>query len=236
MTSNQLHVDLPLRSPRGSGAMSKEARRLRRQKRDAATKKEKQEGSDTGVTLKKQPETEKLLQFLSKNEDELLDFVVNVDKLYKDKLKKDAPFMTFVLVGMQSSGKSTFMERLLNAVVNIVQEGTGTRCPLDVTCVVSVDVLFLEIFLSSMMFTDTVFDAHHHISFSFIFNSMTKNARPQRQTFRVTSFRDLEQTYRRMKSLNASPNTARCLLTRIRSARDLSSLCIGRGTSRTCDL
>ena len=37
--------------------------------------------------------------------------------------------------GMQSAGKSTIMERFMNAVLNIVQEGTGTRCPLDTTCI-----------------------------------------------------------------------------------------------------
>jgi len=43
--------------------------------------------------------------------------------------------MTFVLCGMQSAGKSTIMERFMSAVLNIVQEGTGTRCPLDTTCI-----------------------------------------------------------------------------------------------------
>ena len=37
--------------------------------------------------------------------------------------------------GMQSAGKSTIMERFMCAVLNIVQEGTGTRCPLDTTCI-----------------------------------------------------------------------------------------------------
>jgi hypothetical protein len=30
---------------------------------------------------------------------------------------------------------STIMERFLNAVLNIIQQGTGTRCPLDTTCI-----------------------------------------------------------------------------------------------------
>ena len=72
---------------------------------------------------------------LSKNEDELLNFVAQVNKVYQEKLKRPAPFMTFVLCGMQSAGKSTIMERFMNAVVNIVHEGTGTRCPLDTTCI-----------------------------------------------------------------------------------------------------
>jgi Dynamin family len=76
-----------------------------------------------------------MLDRLSRNEDELLNFVSHVNKLYEDILRKEAPFMTFVLCGMQSAGKSTIMERFLSSVLNIVQEGTGTRCPLDTTCI-----------------------------------------------------------------------------------------------------
>jgi len=61
--------------------------------------------------------------------------------------------MTFILIGMQSSGKSTIIERFLkrctltpflphsptalffHAGINVVKEGTGTRCPLDITCI-----------------------------------------------------------------------------------------------------
>jgi len=126
----------------------KEQRRIKRQEREERWRNEsdnnggqaeaKTNGSSSRTTSGASAVAEqrkKLVQFLSKNETELLDFVIKVNTLYEDKLKKPAPFMTFVLVGMQSSGKSTFMERLLNAVVNIVQEGTGTRCPLDVTCI-----------------------------------------------------------------------------------------------------
>ena len=74
-------------------------------------------------------------ELLSRNEDDLLKFVAKVNKVYQEKLRRPAPFMTFVFCGMQSSGKSTVMERFLNAVLNIVQEGTGTRCPLDTTCI-----------------------------------------------------------------------------------------------------
>jgi len=56
-------------------------------------------------------------------------------KVYQEKLKKPAPFMTFILIGMQSSGKSTIVERFLRRCINIVKEGTGTRCPLDITCI-----------------------------------------------------------------------------------------------------
>jgi hypothetical protein len=81
-------------------------------------------------------EAEKRLSALLKlNEDDLLRFVVKLNKVYQDKLKRPAPFMTFVFCGMQSAGKSTIMERFLNSVLNIVQQGTGTRCPLDATCI-----------------------------------------------------------------------------------------------------
>eukprot|EP00985_Skeletonema_marinoi_P003955 scaffold1734_cov76-Skeletonema_marinoi.AAC.2 len=78
---------------------------------------------------------EKFAKLLSQNEDDLLAFVADINKLYQDKLDKPAPFVTFVICGMQSAGKSTIMERFMNAPVNIVQEGTGTRCPLDTTCI-----------------------------------------------------------------------------------------------------
>lgn len=73
--------------------------------------------------------------FINKNESELLEWVAKVNRIYEEKLGKPAPFMTFVLCGMQSTGKSTIMERFLGAPLNIVQEGTGTRCPLDCTCI-----------------------------------------------------------------------------------------------------
>jgi hypothetical protein len=78
---------------------------------------------------------DRVTEWLTSNEDELLKFTAKVNKLYHEKLHKDAPFMTFVFCGMQSAGKSTVMERFLCAVLNIVQEGTGTRCPLDTTCI-----------------------------------------------------------------------------------------------------
>lgn len=78
---------------------------------------------------------ERHLALLKLNEDDLLRFVAKVNKVYQDLLKRPAPFMTFVFCGMQSAGKSTIMERFLNSVLNIVQQGTGTRCPLDATCI-----------------------------------------------------------------------------------------------------
>ena len=41
----------------------------------------------------------------------------------------------YVLLGMQSSGKSSIVERLIKFPMNVVAEGTGTRCPLYVTCI-----------------------------------------------------------------------------------------------------
>ena len=78
---------------------------------------------------------ERHLALLHQNEDELLMFVAEVNKVYQDLLKRPAPFMTFIFCGMQSAGKSTIMERFLTSVLNIVQQGTGTRCPLDATCI-----------------------------------------------------------------------------------------------------
>ncbi|CAD7955794.1 unnamed protein product [Amoebophrya sp. A120] len=77
----------------------------------------------------------RVLHYLTNNEDELLEFVAQVNKVYQEKLKKPAPFMTFILIGMQSAGKSTIVERFLQRVINVVKEGTGTRCPLDITCI-----------------------------------------------------------------------------------------------------
>lgn len=74
-------------------------------------------------------------ELMAKEEDMLLSLVAQINHVYQDKLKKPAPFMTFVLCGMQSAGKSTIMERFMNEVINIVGEGTGTRCPLDTTCI-----------------------------------------------------------------------------------------------------
>lgn len=78
---------------------------------------------------------EKFAKLLSQNEDDLLNLVAEINKLFQDTLGKPAPFVTFVICGMQSAGKSTIMERFMAAPLNIIQEGTGTRCPLDTTCI-----------------------------------------------------------------------------------------------------
>jgi len=119
-----------------SSSMSKEERRKKRQQAKARAKNE--GGTEplatavTSTTWQDDSQTAKLLRM---NEDELIRIVANINKIYQDKLKRSAPFMTFVFCGMQSAGKSTIMERFLHAVLNIVQQGTGTRCPLDTTCI-----------------------------------------------------------------------------------------------------
>ena len=68
-------------------------------------------------------------------DEEVMIFRGNVEKLYQEKLHEPAPLSTFVMVGMQSSAKSTFVERMANVPINVVKQGTGTRCPIDITCV-----------------------------------------------------------------------------------------------------
>ena len=111
-----------------------EERRKLRCKRRSGVHGTSNDNSNASVTTSAD-EDHRFANLLSKNEDELLKFVAQVNKVFQEKLKKPAPFMTFVFCGMQSAGKSTIMERFLNAVINIVHEGTGTRCPLDTTCI-----------------------------------------------------------------------------------------------------
>ena len=117
----------------GSAMSADERRRLRQEKKRSLV-------TDAKKSSKMSPSNfadsdERFAKLLAKDEDQLLQIVASINKVYEQKLQKDAPFMTFVLCGMQSSGKSTIMERFMNAVLNIVQEGTGTRCPLDTTCI-----------------------------------------------------------------------------------------------------
>jgi hypothetical protein len=117
----------------GNRGLTRQERRQMRQKIQV----KKMAEEETGRSLA--PSTEvsdgRFAERLAKNEDELLNFVAQVNNVYQEKLKKNAPFMTFVLCGMQSAGKSTLVERFMHDVLNIIQEGTGTRCPLDVTCI-----------------------------------------------------------------------------------------------------
>jgi hypothetical protein len=113
--------------------MTREERRKKRLEKKLKQGK-KEEGQDIQTRAEVQAD-ERFSLLLARNEDELLQFVAKVNKVYQELLKRPAPFMTFVFCGMQSAGKSTIMERFLNSVLNIVQEGTGTRCPLDATCI-----------------------------------------------------------------------------------------------------
>lgn len=118
---------------------TKEALTIEERKRKRAARKSKG-GKDNGGSHRARANVEemadeKFSSLLSRNEDDLLQFVAKVNRVYQDLLKRPAPFMTFVFCGMQSAGKSTIMERFLNSVLNIVQAGTGTRCPLDTTCI-----------------------------------------------------------------------------------------------------
>ena len=124
-------------APRSGAKLTTEERRLKRQQRQKNAKSNVNMTNDQQAVLsgtEDQGES-RFHALMKRNEDELLEFVAKVNSVYQDVLKKDAPFMTFVFCGMQSAGKSTIMERFLNAALNIVQEGTGTRCPLDTTCI-----------------------------------------------------------------------------------------------------
>ena len=115
--------------------MTAEERRQKRQQRRASQVPPVSNQHSNDAPHDKSQGDERFTNLLSRNEDELLQFVAKVNKVYQELLGRPAPFMTFVFCGMQSAGKSTIMERFLNAVLNIVQEGTGTRCPLDTTCI-----------------------------------------------------------------------------------------------------
>ena len=116
--------------------IGKKRRRILRQQNKAKKNANGPDVSSSGTKIQDDSVLDRRIsQLLMKREDDLLTFVAKVNKVYQEKLRKPAPFMTFVFCGMQSSGKSTIMERFMNAVLNIVQEGTGTRCPLDTTCI-----------------------------------------------------------------------------------------------------
>ena len=51
------------------------------------------------------------------------------------KLKQKSPIMRYIMVGMQTAGKSKISERVVGFASNVVADGTGTRCPLDVTTI-----------------------------------------------------------------------------------------------------
>ncbi len=117
--------------------MDRRKKRLERRlkKEEAQGKAREVNGEDTNQTGRVETSDGKFARLLAQDEDVLLSFVAKINKVYQETLRRPAPFVSFVICGMQSSGKSTIMERFLNAPLNIVQEGTGTRCPLDTTCI-----------------------------------------------------------------------------------------------------
>eukprot|EP01079_Euglenida_sp_SAG-EU17-18_P007253 gene7253-1295_t len=60
--------------------------------------------------------------------------IKQINEFYAQYLNRPSPFLRYILLGNQSSGKSTMVERILGFPMNSVAEGTGTRCPLYVTC------------------------------------------------------------------------------------------------------
>lgn len=90
--------------------------------------------AESGVSGVPEEDDGKFVRKLAANEDEMCKFMHSVNEVYHDKLKKPPPFMRYILLGLQSTGKSTVVERILKFPMNIVAEGTGTRCPLYVTC------------------------------------------------------------------------------------------------------
>ncbi|KAL7554148.1 hypothetical protein ACHAWF_018970 [Thalassiosira exigua] len=115
--------------------MDRRAKRLERRRKKEQAKPNEVSGSEFDQPGQVATSDDKFAKLLTSNEDVLLNFVAKINKLYQEVLERPAPFVSFVICGMQSSGKSTIMERFLNAPLNIVQEGTGTRCPLDTTCI-----------------------------------------------------------------------------------------------------
>lgn len=116
--------------------IDRRAKLLLRQQQKAEARSKKSSNSDADQDERESiASTDKYSKLLKQDEDMLLGFVANINNIYQDKLGRPPPFVSFVICGMQSSGKSTIMERFLNAPLNIVQEGTGTRCPLDTTCI-----------------------------------------------------------------------------------------------------
>jgi hypothetical protein len=89
-----------------------------------------EKGIQKGASSAKRIKTEdssKLTSFLTDNPDETFGFINRTSDLYQGTLKKPPPILTHVFIGMQSAGKSTCIERSLSAVLNVVQQGTGTR-------------------------------------------------------------------------------------------------------------
>jgi glucose/arabinose dehydrogenase len=87
----------------GSAMTADERRRLRQEKkRKLAQERTAESGTATasGNRLSTADSDERFAKLLAKDEDQLLEMVARINKVYEQKLKKDAPFMTFVLCGM----------------------------------------------------------------------------------------------------------------------------------------
>ena len=69
----------------------------------------------------------------SDDEDRLIKCTVDLNRTYEKLFKKPAPFVTFVMVGFQSTGKTTLVDRFLGHALSTIGDGTATRCPLDIT-------------------------------------------------------------------------------------------------------
>jgi hypothetical protein len=90
---------------KGADRTSAAERRLQRKKHRSNRASAAAVGSTTNGLVDTDNDTH-IVDLLSKNEDELLNFVAMVNRVYQEKLHKPAPFMTFVLLGIQSAGKS----------------------------------------------------------------------------------------------------------------------------------
>ena len=88
-----------------NGLTAGERRQKRKQKRDDKRDAKPKAGEYVEVA------DERFAELLAKKEDILIGLVAQINKVYEDMLKRQAPFMTFVLCGMQSAGKSTIMEQ-----------------------------------------------------------------------------------------------------------------------------
>jgi hypothetical protein len=88
-----------------SAMTADERRRLRQEKRKKLAQETTAESGTTTASnkvkkLSTAESDERFAKLLAKDEDQLLEMVALINKVYEQKLKKDAPFMTFVLCGM----------------------------------------------------------------------------------------------------------------------------------------
>lgn len=93
--------------------MDRRTKRLQRMRDKAAAKSRaaNDEAEQAGVSGNVASSDEKFAKLLAQKEDVLLNFVADINKIYQETLERPPPFVSFVICGMQSSGKSTIMER-----------------------------------------------------------------------------------------------------------------------------